>query len=282
MHSQASWCRQPAQALQLTPQAHAFSPAHNFATQAGCQYQQRETTHGTACCFAFIAVCIVHDVHERYDYKGPWDAYGKESTESRRSAVRNRTAVINNAYLHAKHNAAAMARPKQEKSEARWRDYSADCYFHYYYRYGENEQGEPLADGHRNDDLLELTADPVKSLTSFKHYEGGRTTLGVGVETGFAFSRSHLGCYCVPAAGVSCCHTGWTGALDRGVVMPARSGVARRVIPQATRRSGPSTSFREGIEEGSLLCMPGYEDDEAADDENIWFVIALGPQARLA
>ena len=79
-------------------------------------------------------------------------------TDSRRNAVRNRTATINHAYLHAKHNAKAMARPKQEKSEARWRDYSADHYFHYYYRYGENEKGEPLADDHRNDDLLELAA----------------------------------------------------------------------------------------------------------------------------
>ena len=49
----------------------------------------------------------------RSDFKGPWDSFGKESTECRRSAVRNRTAVINNAYLHAKHNAQAMARPKQ-------------------------------------------------------------------------------------------------------------------------------------------------------------------------
>ena len=49
-------------------------------------------------------------------------------------------------------------RPTQEKSEARWRDYAADHYFHYYYRYGENEKGEPLADDHRKDDLLELAA----------------------------------------------------------------------------------------------------------------------------
>jgi hypothetical protein len=58
--------------------------------------------------------------------------------------VRNRTATINNAYSHAKHNAEDMARPKQGKSEARWRDYAADNYFHYYYRYGEDEKGEPL------------------------------------------------------------------------------------------------------------------------------------------
>ena len=56
---------------------------------------------------------MTHDVHERYDFKGPWDAFGKESTESRRGAVHNRSAVINNAYLHAKHNSQAMARPKQ-------------------------------------------------------------------------------------------------------------------------------------------------------------------------
>ena len=30
--------------------------------------------------------------------------------------MRNRVATINNAYLHAKHNAKAMARPKEEKS----------------------------------------------------------------------------------------------------------------------------------------------------------------------
>ena len=63
--------------------------------------------------------------------------------------MRNRSATINNAYLHAKHNAAAMARPKQEKSEARWRDYAADHYFHYYYRYGEDEEGKPLEEVNR-------------------------------------------------------------------------------------------------------------------------------------
>ena len=199
--------------------------------------------------------------------------------------MRNRTATINNAYLHAKHNATAMARPKQEKSEARWRDYAADNYFHYYYRYGEDEEGAPLADGHRHDDLLELAAEAVKSLTSFKHYEGGKTTRGVGDEVGFAFTRRHLGCYCVPAAGASCCHAGWTGDLDRGVVTPARTGNARRVAPQAARRSGPPLAFRQGIKQGSLLCMPGDEDDEddeTADGLSIWFVNALGPQARYA
>ena len=226
---------------------------------------------------------IWHDVHERYDFKGPWDSYGKESTESRRSAVRNRTATINNAYLHAKHNALAMARPRQEKSEARWRDYAADHYFHYYYRYGEDEKGAPLAEGHRNDDLLELAAQPVKDLTSYKHYEGGVTVRGVGQETGFAFTRRRLGCYCVPAAGASCCHGAWTGELDRGAVLPvtpARAGgaAAQRVTRQAPRRSGPSAAFREGIDDGSLLCMPGDSDDEAADGEAIWYVNALGPQ----
>ena len=167
--------------------------ARGFTDGAFPQYQQKETTHGTARCFTDLGVRISHHIHEKFDFKGPWDAYGKESTESRRSAVRNRTAVIDNAYLHAKHNAKAMARPKQvsseagrvrangrkrlaahhslltalcaldtrptqEKSEARWRDYAADRYFHYYYRYGENEKGEPLAEGHRNDDLLELAA----------------------------------------------------------------------------------------------------------------------------
>jgi len=117
--------------------------ARFFTDGAPYQCQQKETTHATARCHADLGVRITHHVHERYDFKGPWDSFGKESIESRRSAVRNRTAVINNAYLHAEHNAQAMARPKQEKSEARWRDYAADHYFPYFYRYGENEKGEP-------------------------------------------------------------------------------------------------------------------------------------------
>ena len=52
----------------------------------------------------------------------------------------------------------ALPLTAQEKSEARWRDYAADHYFHYYYRYGEDEKGTPLADDHRKDDLLELAA----------------------------------------------------------------------------------------------------------------------------
>ena len=245
----------------------------------------------------------------RYDFKGPWDAFGKESTECRRKAVRNRAAIINNAYLHAIHNAKVMARPAQvcgegaggergrdvaqvcagshlrsssrsrsllmqEKSEARWRDYAADNYFHYYYRYGEDKEGQPLAEAHRNDDLLELAAEAVKDLMTYKHYEGGKTITGVGKETGFAFTRRRLGCYCVPAAGESCCHVGWTGELDRGVVVPASARSA------ATRPSGPPTSFREGIDMSSLLCMPGDEDDETADGESIWFVNALGVQCQ--
>lgn len=144
--------------------------------------------------------------------------------------MRNRVATINNAYLHAKHNAKAMARPKEEKSEARWRDYAADNYYHYYYRYGEDEKGAPLADDHRKDDLLELACQAVKDLTSYKHYEGGVTAKGVGNEMGFAFTRRRLGCYCVPAEGASCSHAGWTGEVDRGVcvpVNPTRSGAAR-------------------------------------------------------
>ena len=61
--------------------------ARGFSDGAGNQYQQRETTHGTARCFGDLGVRITHDIHERYDFKGPWDAYGKESTESRRKAV---------------------------------------------------------------------------------------------------------------------------------------------------------------------------------------------------
>ena len=263
----------------LLPQ---LTMARGFSDGAGCQYQQRETTHGTVRCFADIGVRIFHDVHERYDFKGPWDTYGKESTESRRSAVRNRTATINCAYLHAKHNAKAMAWPKQEKSEARWRDYAADHYFHYFYRYGEDEKGAPLAEDHRKDDLLELAAEPVKDLTAYKHYEGGVTASGVGAETGFKFGRQRLGCYCIPAEGRSCCHTSWTGELDTGFVMPvkpSRGGAVPRVT-QAARRSGPSPAFRQSIDKDALLCMPGDEDDETADDEDIWYVNALGPQEK--
>jgi hypothetical protein len=285
--------------------------ALGFTDGAIPQYQQKETVHGTARCFADLGVRMSHDIHEKYDFKGPWDNYGKLSTESRHSAVRNRSAVINNAYLHAKHNAMAMAGPKQvcaprftfalplvfvltlahsrsrspltqEKSEARWRDYAADHYFHYYYRYGEDEKGTPLDEGHRNDDLLELSAAPVKDLMTYKHYEGGRTLHGVGAETGFTFTRRRIGCYCVPAAGASCCHRGWTGDLDRGAVVPVRPTQAGGSgAPQQPRRSGPSDSFRQSIGISThLLSMPGDEDDETADGESIWFVNALGPQEK--
>ena len=30
---------------------------------------------------------MIHTVHEKYDFKGPWDAYGKESTESRKLSL---------------------------------------------------------------------------------------------------------------------------------------------------------------------------------------------------
>ena len=81
--------------------------------------------------------------------------------------------------------------------------------------------------------------------------------------------------------GASCCHAGWTGEADRGVVMPARSGAAARsAAPQAPRRSGPSPAFRAGIKLGSLLCMYGDEDDETADGESVWFVNALGRQEK--
>ena len=92
--------------------------ARGFMDGAIGQYQQKETILGTSRSFADTGVRISHHVNEKHDFKGPWDTYGKESTDSRRSAVRNRTAVINNAYLHAKHNATAMARPKQVNSEA--------------------------------------------------------------------------------------------------------------------------------------------------------------------
>ena len=138
---------------------------------------------------------------------------------------------------------------------------------------------------HRTDDLLELAAQPVKSLMSFKHYEGGVTVSGVGAETGFKFKRRRLGCYCVPAAGASCCHVGWTGELDEDVVLPVKparagGGAAQRVTQHAPRRSGPSAAFRASIDKSSLLCMPGDSDDEEADGESVWYVNALGPQEK--
>ena len=125
--------------------------------------------------------------------------------------------------------------------------------FHYYYRYGEDEKGTPLADDHRNDDLLELAAEAVKDITSYKHYEGGVTTRGVGAETGFAFTRQRIGCYCVPRPGASCEHSSWTGGVDKGAVMPVKparaGGGAQRVTRQAAQRKGPSPAFRASIDE---------------------------------
>ena len=119
---------------------------------------------------------------------------------------------------------------------------------------------------------------------TYKHYEGGRTLHGVGAETGFTFTRRRIGCYCVPAAGASCCHRGWTGDLDRGAVVPVRPTQAAGgsgAPQQLPRRSGPSDSFRQSIGISThLLSMPGDEDDETADGESIWFVNALGPQEK--
>ena len=123
-------------------------------------------------------------------------------------------------------------------------------------------------------------SEPVKDLLAYKHYEGGVTVAGVGAETGFKFTRRRLGCYCVPKEGSSCCHVGWTGALDTGFVRPAGGGATARAAPQAARRSGPSPAFRAGIDKGSLLCMYGDEDDETADGESVWFVNALGRQEK--
>ena len=77
--------------------------------------------------------------------------------------------------------------------------------------------------------------------------------------------------------GGSCGHSSWTGDLDRGVVVPvkpARASGGAAPPRTATRRSGPSSSFREGIKKSSLLSMPGDEDDE--DEEDIYYVNALG------
>ena len=78
---------------------------------------------------------------------------------------------------------------------------------------------------------------------------------------------------------------GWTGELDRGAVLPAKRGggaAAPRAAPKVARPSGPSASFRQSIVDGSLLCMPGDEEDETADGESIWYANALGPQAQSA
>ena len=74
------------------------------------------------------------------------------------------------------------------------------------------------------------------------------------------------------------------GELDKGSVKPAGGGgggAARRATKQpAKTQSGPSKSFRDGIDDGSLCCMPGDSDDETADGESIWYVNALGPQEK--
>ena len=101
---------------------------------------------------------------------------------------------------------------------------------------------------------------------------------GVGAEMGFAFTRCRRGCFCVPAPGEGCCHSLWTGKLDRGFVKPAkpaRGGGAAAAQPR-TRRTGPSAAFRQSIDMRSLLCMPGDEDDETADGESVWYANALG------
>ena len=58
---------------------HAFG----FMDGAIVQYQNREAIHGTCRSFADIGVRMTHDIHEKHDFKGPWDNYGKESTDSR-------------------------------------------------------------------------------------------------------------------------------------------------------------------------------------------------------
>mgnify|MGYP006863929052 FL=1 len=70
-----------------------------------------------------------------------------------------------------------------------------------YYRYGEDEDGKPLGDTHRDDDMLELAADKVPDLMASKHYEGGMTTAAVASNNGFSFAGSRLGCYCSPPPG---------------------------------------------------------------------------------
>ena len=65
--------------------------------------------------------------------------------------------------------------------------------------------------------------------------------------------------------------------------MPVRPGGAGGGAQRVTRQAawiGPSPAFRQGISNGSLLCMPGDEEDETADGEDIWYVNALGPQEK--
>jgi len=122
-------------------------------------------------------------------------------------------------------------------------------------------------------------------LTKYKYYEGGATVGDVGAREGFAFARRRRGCFCVPAAGESCSHASWTGEIDRGSVQrakPAQAGGATRVTRQAARRGGPSATYRDSIDENSLICMPGDEEDETADGESIWYANALGPQVQSA
>jgi hypothetical protein len=73
---------------------HAFG----FMDGAIVQYQNREAIHGTCRSFADIGVRMTHDIHEKHDFKGPWDNYGKESTDSRRKDVVSGAAIINNAF----------------------------------------------------------------------------------------------------------------------------------------------------------------------------------------
>ena len=91
---------------------HAFG----FMDGAIVQYQNREAIHGTCRSFADIGVRMTHDIHEKHDFKGPWDNYGKESTDSRRKDVVSGAATINNAYAHAKHNAIRMSKPVDKVS----------------------------------------------------------------------------------------------------------------------------------------------------------------------
>ena len=43
---------------------------------------------------------------------------------------------------------------------------------------------------------------------------------------------------------------------------------------------GQGAAGRQSIADGTLVCMPGDEDDETADGESIWFAITLGPQEQ--
>ena len=63
--------------------------------------------------------------------------------------------------------------------------------------------------------------------------------------------------------------------------IPAGGGGSGAAQGGTQQKSGlSSTAFRQSIDENSVLCMPGAEDDETADGETTWFVNARGPAEK--